>query len=497
MVFRVQSQLSWVAWILIAGILAIDVYFPAGFAANLLYVGVILVGLWVPNPRFALHVAIVTTALSLGAFLLSAPPADPTIAYLNLAASLLVLWVTALGVTTYRRTAAAQSEQTTARRAAEVALGRSRKDIEDIKYALDQSAIVATTDVRGDITDVNDKFCEISKYDRDELIGRNHRILNSGLHPLEFFKTMWGTIGRGHVWRGEIRNLAKDGSWYWVDTTIVPFLDDRGHPYQYIAIRYDITERKNSEAELREQESLAQLGKMAAVVAHEVRNPLAGIRGALQVIGKRLGEGSREQAITNEIISRIDTLSAIVHDLLQFARPRQPVLAQVSLRGLLDETISLLREDPSLKDLEFHVDAAARLPADPEQLKLALLNLLMNSAQAMQGRGRIDISTRSDVGWVELRIADQGPGIPANVREHLFEPFFTTKHRGTGLGLATAKRILESHGGSLELRCPPEGGTIASLKLRAGPADGAPGRADGAPGRADGAPGLQARGEGK
>ncbi len=254
-----------------------------------------------------------------------------------------------------------------------------------------------------------------------------------------------------------------------MDTTVVPVLDERGHPDQYIAIRYDITERKASEAALREQAALAQLGKMAAVVAHEVRNPLAGIRGALQVIARRLPEGGRERSIAAEIISRIDTLNNIVQDLLQFARPRQPVLVDVPIADVVRETATLLREDPNLTNLKIEMEAGpAKVTADREQLKLAILNLLMNSAQAMHGHGTIQISTRESNGFVELRILDQGPGIPADVREHLFEPFFTTKHRGTGLGLATSRRIFEAHHGSLELECPPDGGTIAVIRLPAG-----------------------------
>ena len=343
---------------------------------------------------------------------------------------------------------------------------RFLKELQDTKLALDQAAIVATTDVAGKITSVNEKFCQISGYAEAELLGQDHRIINSGYHPKEFFRELWTTIARGDIWTGEVRNLAKNGEIYWVATTIVPFLDDGGKPYQYMAIRFEITEHKRAEARLREQETLARLGEMAAIVAHEVKNPLAGILGALQVIGGRMPAQASERAVIDDIQARIDALNQMVQDLLLFARPNPPTMAPTAVTTLLSGTASLLQRDPAWADVEIVLpDEGPTLRLDASQLQVAIFNLLLNAAQAMNGRGRVEVTVETTDEWCRIAVRDSGPGFDAAARDRMFEPFFTTKHRGSGLGLATARRVVEMHHGTLTAERGDGGAAVMLIRL--------------------------------
>ena len=439
----------------LAGIIfAIDLAAPRAAGVGMLYVLPLLVGTLEGPPRFQFVAASVVSVLTvLGGWISSGSGGDSFVVSARVIA-LLVIWTTAVVLERFRRTWLDLQART--------------KALADVNSAIDQSAIVAITDTTGRITYANQKFCDISKYSREELLGQDHRIINSAHHPEEFIRNLWVTIANGRIWRGEIRNRAKDGAIYWVDTTIVPFLDERGKPYQYMAIRYEITERKRSEERLQEQEALARLGQMAAVVAHEVKNPIAGIRGALQVIGTRMAADARDKPIIAEIIARLDALNGIVQDLLVFARPRALRAEPTDLKALVLATVGHLKRDPSLQAVAIEVDGnGAVVDVDAEQLQLAVQNVLMNAVQAMNGEGSIHVDIARHGGEWQIAVADNGPGMPAEVKDKVFDPFFTTRSRGTGLGLPIARRVVEAHGGSIGIETPAGGGTVVSMSLPA------------------------------
>jgi PAS domain S-box-containing protein len=343
--------------------------------------------------------------------------------------------------------------------------------LEQIRYALDQAAIVALTDQRGIITYVNDKFCEISKYSRDELLGQDHRIINSGYHSKEFIRGLWRTIAQGRVWRGELRNRAKDGSIYWVDTTIVPLVSADGKPRQYLAIRSDITRRKVMEQQLANQAALTQLGQLAAVVAHEVRNPLAGVKGSLQVLHSRPAMNPDDRRIIEAMILRLDTLNNKVEDILRFARPRSPVLELLEIRPAIVDAAASAEAAASGVCIGIRVpDTTAVVRADREMLRALLLNLFLNACQSGSTEP-IDVTVSEQAGTCQIDIADRGAGFGDDDPERLFQAFHTTKKSGTGLGLAIVRRLISLQGGTVALLARDGGGAVARVTLPRAPAE--------------------------
>jgi two-component system, LuxR family, sensor kinase FixL len=336
--------------------------------------------------------------------------------------------------------------------------------------AIVESAVdgIVVIDARGNVEAFNRAAERLFGYTADEVIGRNVNMLMPAPYHDEhdgYLARYRATgiqkiIGIGR----EVTGLRKDGVAFPLHLSVGEVLIEGES--KFTGILHDLAERAQLETQLREQSALTRLGEMAAVVAHEVKNPLTGIRGAIQVIGSRLPAGSRDVQVVADIIARIDALNDLMKDLLLFARPPQPRVAPVDVILLLKTVTHLVGQDPAMRDLR--VDVAGDAPvvnADAELLKIVVQNLLINGAQAMQGSGLIHISVSSDDRVCQIRIADHGPGIAPDVLKKLFTPFFTTKARGTGLGLSTARRLIEAHGGTLAIECPPSGGTSATLRL--------------------------------
>ena len=384
------------------------------------------------------------------------------------------------------------------RHLAEDKLKASTKEIIDLKAALDEHAIVAITDPRGKITYVNDKFCAISKYSRAELIGQDHRIINSGFHPKEFIADLWHTIASGHVWHGEIRNKAKDGSFYWVDTTIVPFLDDLGRPHHYVAIRADTTERKNAEETIHELNSQLErrvvertaqleaanleLEAFSYSVSHDLRAPLRAIDGFSQAVLEDFGaqlppDGKR---YLGTIRSGAQRMGSLIDDLLAFSRlnrhtlVRQLVNTDLLMRGVLEE----LGSPWTNRQVDLRIGELTESEGDPALLKQVWINLLSNALKYTRNRelAVIEIGVHNRDGVQVFFVRDNGTGFDMKYVEKLFG-VFQRLHRvedfeGTGVGLAIVQRIVHRHGGKVWAEAAPDQGATFYFTLKGEPAHG-------------------------
>jgi len=351
----------------------------------------------------------------------------------------------------------------------------------ELKTALDQHALVAITDTRGIITYVNDKFCAVSKWSREELIGRDHRIVNSGHHPKEFIRSLWETIRRGEVWQGEVCNRAKDGSIYWVDTTIVPLLGRDSQPSRYIAIRSEITERKLLEelnTEMVGQLHIAnrELSEFAYVVSHDLKAPLRGIGSLASWLVSDYADKLDDQGCSqlNLIASRVKRLSLMIDGILMHSRvgrsndDRSPV----DLDALLRSTIDLLAPPP-------HVtiridDSLPVLTTNIVTAQQVFQNLLSNAIDFIDKPiGLISISCQREGPSWHFTVADNGSGIPAHQFDRIFQLFQTLAARDqrerTGVGLTLVKKIVELEGGKVWLESTLGIGTTFHFTLPASP----------------------------
>jgi PAS domain S-box-containing protein len=341
------------------------------------------------------------------------------------------------------------------------------EELKDFKFALNEATIFAVTDSNNTISYVNDHFCKISKYSRDELIGKDHgEIFKSGYHTEEYLDNIWHLIQQGKVWKGEICNKAKDGTLYWVDTTIIPFLNFDGKTYKHISIQYDITEQKKTEEMLLKSEKLSLVGELAAGLAHEIRNPLTTIKGLVQVLQETTAD--KKALYSDIILTEIDRINYIVSEFMVLAKPHAVYFNECNLTDILKKVIYLLEAEANLKNVVIINDIAnedVTLHGEKNQLTQVFVNLFKNAMEALPNGGVIRVSTAVVNDKIKISIEDNGVGMSEEQVKRIGEPFYTTKAMGTGLGLMVSYKIIQNHKGSISVKSELNKGTTFDIML--------------------------------
>lgn len=344
---------------------------------------------------------------------------------------------------------------------AEQKIAEKAKEINDIRSALDESSIVSITNKNGVFSFVNDNFCTISKYTKEELVGKDQRIISGDLSP-DFTSTIYKTIINGNIWKGEIRNLAKDGTYYWEKTTIVPFLDEKGKPYQYIAISADITDQKSAEENLKV--ALLNLGKtnkeldqFAYVVSHDLKAPLRAINNLSEWIAEDMPDMPEDVSANFDLLrGRVMRMENLINGVLDYSR-----IGRVEIeKETIDVKLMLGQIVDSIVPVEgFEVTIDESLPVIISQgilLQQVFSNLISNAVKYNdKPLGRIGCRYKSVSGFHQFSIKDNGPGIEEEYHEKVFKVFQTIEARdvkeSTGIGLSIVKKIIEEIGGTIHI----------------------------------------------
>ncbi len=347
------------------------------------------------------------------------------------------------------------------------------KELTDQKYALDQAAIVANTNAQGQMIYVNDKFCEISGYSREELIGNTHRILNSSIHDPAFFVNLWRTLLQGKVWRGDICNRKKTGESYWVQTTIVPLLDDNLNPFQFLSISNDITALKEAQdtivaqqAKISTTSKFSALGEISASITHEINNPLSVILGRNEMLRTAILKGEKETDKLLRLIAAIENnvgrIEKIIKSMRTFSHDASTdPFEKTKILEVMNEALEITEQrikNHSIR-LELKVeDPDLTIECRPTQIMQIIINLINNAhdilfSQPSNSEKLIKVAIRSIDKWAEIEVIDNGPGVLPELQSKIFEPFFSTKEAqyGTGLGLSISRSLARQHNGDLYL----------------------------------------------
>lgn len=368
----------------------------------------------------------------------------------------------------------------TQRKQSEENLLRSIKEVSDYKFALDESSIVAITDQKGIIRFVNDNFCKISKYSREELIGKDHRIINSGYHPKEFFQNLWTTIARGRIWKGDLRNRAKDGTIYWVDTTIVPYLNEKNKPFQYVAIRRDITDRKRAEEDLKKYSAAleiqnTQLVDFCNIVSHNLRAPLVNISMLTDMI-ENVDDEHELKELQTKIRKVVNHLMEVFSELVESIQVRQDTKIQfdkIGLKDCLDKVLMAFETQVKAYDADIQMNFRdVPVVHFPRKYMNSIFTNLVSNALKYRSPSRkpeINILSEKVNEGVRLSIADNGLGIDLDMHRDKIFKIRKTFHKhpeAVGFGLFMIKTQVEAMGGKIWVESQPDEGSTFFIELK-------------------------------